>query len=69
MCLKRAIHRRLCVPATPSEIAAIFRAPLHTIRAHLYALKRQGKAERLLKRVPKSSARGRQWEYLWIARL
>lgn len=64
---QEAILRRLAVPCTPSEIAARFEITSKVARAYCYQLRKQGKAVRLDRRVPKVSARGRQWEYLWMA--
>lgn len=62
---QQLIEQRLCVPCTPSEVAAIFGITTHLARACLYQLQRQGRAVRLDRRVPKESTRGRQWEHLW----
>jgi hypothetical protein len=61
------IAMRLRVPATASEIAATACMPVHLARGYLYQLRKQGRAVRLDKQVPKASSRGRQWEYLWQA--
>ena len=59
------IAQRLKVPCTPTEIAASALISVRLARAYCYQLRKQGKAVRLDKRVPKPSPRGRQWEYLW----
>lgn len=61
------ITMRLRIPATPSEIASCFDLSLRLARAYLYQLRRQGRAVRMDRRVPKANPRGRQWEYLWKA--
>lgn len=61
------IRKRLHIPATPSEIAASFELSLRLARGYLYQLRKQGKAVRLDKRVPKANPRGRQCEHLWQA--
>jgi DNA-binding IclR family transcriptional regulator len=56
---------RLRVPCTPSELAAACGLSLGSARTYLHQLKRQGRAVRTDKRIPKPAPRGRQWEYLW----
>lgn len=65
--IQDTISRRLKIPATPSEIASGFDISLRLARAYVYQLKRQGKAVRLDRRVPRANPRGRQWEWLWQA--
>jgi hypothetical protein len=40
---------------------------LRLARAYLYQLRKQGRAVRTDKRIPKQNPRGRQWEYLWTS--
>lgn len=63
-----AIRRRIRVPLTPSEVAALFGLSVKLARGYLYQLRKQGKAKRLDRRIPKQAPRGRQWEYLWSAK-
>jgi DNA-binding CsgD family transcriptional regulator len=61
------IAMRIRIPCSPSEVAALFGISLRLARAYLYQLKRQGRAHRTDKRIPKANPLGRQWEYLWTA--
>jgi hypothetical protein len=61
------IHRRMRIPSTPSEIAALFGINVRLARAYFYQLRRQGKALRMDRRVAKDTVRGRKWEFLWVA--
>lgn len=49
--LSARIVRRLAIPATPTEIAALFRLNLNTARTVLYQLKDQGRVRRLERRI------------------
>lgn len=64
---KSQIALRLRVPCTPSEIAAHFGLTRHLARSYLYELRKQGRAHKTDRRVPRRAPRGRQWEYAWEA--
>lgn len=68
MTIKPAIERRLCVPATPTELSALLGLPVRNIRCHLYQLRAKGRVEQLDRAIPanhRPDGRGRKWERLW----
>jgi hypothetical protein len=62
--LGERIVRRLAVPCTPTELAAIMGASVHSVRAYLYQLRDAGRVERLNRRLPPAHPIG-PGEYLW----
>jgi hypothetical protein len=64
MTLLDAIEKRLAVPCTLSELAAILDAPLRSVQGHAYRLRREGRIERLDRTIKTSPGVGRR-AYLW----
>lgn len=68
--LARMIEARLAVPATLSELAALFGTTTKAVYAAAHKLKQQGRVERLNRTVEvdksgRASKRGRKSEFLW----
>ncbi len=65
MSLTSRVVRRCVIPCGPSELSALLRVPVRTVRALLYQQRAKGRVERLERSVRVPSRRGRKTEYLW----
>lgn len=65
--LEQQIERRLAVPATARELAALFDMTIKRMRGNLSNLRRDGRIKQLDRTVPcNAGRRGRQYECLWV---
>lgn len=67
LALAERVYRRLAVPCTPTELAAILKRPVKIIRSTLFDLKDQGRVARMDRTVKREHVRGPA-EFLWERR-